>query len=282
MLEAAVLIVVAVCVVALVMGRSRLRERRRHALRAEPLPDAWQTILERNVELYRHLPPDLKEELHGHMQVFLAEKHFEGCGGLGLTDEIRVTIAAQACLLLLNRRTEYYPKLASILVYPGAYRPRRITGPGLHDEPVDTVRIGESSPAGAVVLAWDAVRSGPMDPGNANNVVVHEFAHQLDQEDGASNGTPLLERPASYATWARILSREYAALQAHVERGQPTLLDAYGATNPAEFFAVATETFFERPLEMRQDHPTLYAELEGYYKLDPAAWLEADAGRPPG
>jgi len=138
------------------------------------------------------------------------------------------------------------------------------------------VLAGESWPTGAVVLAWDAVRRRAVDLGNAHNVVLHEFAHQLDQEDGAADGAPRLERPSSYATWAGILSREYAALQEHVERGQPTLLDAYGTTNPAEFFAVATETFFERPQEMRREHAELYAQLESYYRLDPAAWMERE------
>ena len=270
----AFLILFFIALVGFVAGRRRLRQIHRQEVRAEPFPDTWRAILKRNMKLYARLPPALREELHGHLQVFLAEKHFEGCGGLELTDEMRVTIAAQACLLLLNRRVDPYPKLGSILVYPGAYRPRRMAGPGLRHEPMDTVRLGESSSRGAVVLAWEAVQPDPEGSAEPRNLVLHEFAHQLDQEDGVADGAPLLERPASYSTWAQVLSREYAALKERAESGEPTLLDAYGATNPAEFFAVATETFFEKPLEMRREHPELYEELRGYYNLDPAEWME--------
>ncbi len=255
------------------LGRWWLRRLRRQGLRARPFPPEWEAILDHNVALYRHLPAALRAELHGHIQVFLAEKHFEGCGGVRITDEIRVTVAAQASILLLNRKTDFYPRLSSILVYPGVYRPRRFTGVGLRHEVQDIVHAGESWPTGAVVLAWDEVRRGAMDVAPKANVVLHEFAHQLDQEDGAADGAPLLERPSSYVTWARVFGQEYAALQERAARGQPTLLDQYGATNPAEFFAVATETFFEQPVRMRKEHPELYAELKGYYRLDPAEWV---------
>lgn len=274
MVEIVFLLVMVVTVVAIVAGRRRLHRIHRQEILAEPLPAGWLAILERNMALYRRLPPALQEELQGHMKVFLADRHFEGCGGLELTDEIRVTIAAQACLLLLNRQTDPYPKLASILVYPGAYVPRQITGPGLRHEPMETVRLGESSRLGAVVLAWDAVQRGPLGSSGTSNVVLHEFAHRLDQEDGLADGAPILERGSSYSTWAGAFSREFEALKEHVERGEPMLLDAYGATNPAEFFAVATETFFEKPREMRQEYPKLYGELKNYYNLDPAAWME--------
>ena len=263
-------------VLAFTLGRWWVRRLRRQRQRARPFPPEWEAILDRNVGLYRHLPAALRQDLHGHIQVFLAEKHFEGCGGLKITEEIRVTVAAQACILLLNRTTDFYPRLSTILVYPGVYRPRRFTGPGLRHELADTVNAGESWPTGAVVLAWDEVQRGAMDVAHKANVVLHEFAHQLDQEDGAADGAPVLERPSSYATWARVFGQEYAALQERAARGQPTLLDQYGATNPAEFFAVATETFFEQPLRMQSEHPELYAELKAYYRLDPAEWLKAN------
>jgi MtfA peptidase len=258
---------------AFTVGRWWLRRHRLQRHRSRAFPPEWEAILEHNVALYRHLPAALREELHGHIQVFLGEKHFEGCGGLKITDEIRVTVAAQACILLLNRKTDCYPRLSSILVYPGVYRPRRFTGAGLRHELADTVNAGESWPTGAVVLAWDEVRRGAMDVAHKANVVLHEFAHQLDQEDGAADGAPPLERPSSYVNWARVLGQEYAALQDRAARGQPTLLDQYGATNPAEFFAVATETFFEQPLRMKREHPELYREMKGYYRLDPAEWM---------
>ena len=240
----------------------------------KPFPPIWEGILNRNVALYRYLPDSLKKQLQGHIQVFLGEKIFEGCGGLKITDEIRVTIAAQACILLLNRKPTYYPKLYTILVYPGAYVGKKVTVIGmLHTEEM-TVRGGESWPRGEVVLAWDYVRQHAIDLADGYNVVLHEFAHQLDQEDGSADGAPILEKQSSYKTWARVLSKEYQDLKRRALSGRKDIMDAYGATNPAEFFAVATETFFERPKQMKLTHPELYNELKSYYGLDPLKWFE--------
>jgi Mlc titration factor MtfA (ptsG expression regulator) len=244
---------------------------RRNRLRSQPFPEPWLTILRRNVPYYDRLTPAEQQELRGHIQVFIAEKNFEGCGGLELTDEIVVTIAAYACILLLHRQHDYYPRLQSILVYPDAY-PAAVTRPG----PAHTllegheIRAGESWRSGAVVLSWNHVRHCPADPGDGRNVVLHEFAHQLDQENGATDGAPLLPRTSMYAAWARILGREYRDLLDDTAADRPTLLDKYGATDPAEFFAVATEYFFEKPQQLRQRHPELYDELKLFYRQDPA------------
>jgi Mlc titration factor MtfA (ptsG expression regulator) len=208
----------------------------------------------------------------GHIQIFLAEKQFEGCGGLRITDEIRVTIAAQACILLLHRRTDYFPKLVSILVYPSTYvvRGGRPIGGGLvTDDP--EARLGESWEAGVVVLVWDSVRAGAGDIHDGHNVVLHEFAHQLDQESGAGNGAPILPRRSMYVAWARVLGHDFDQLVRDTERDHRTLIDQYGATNPAEFFAVATETFFEKPRQLRSQYPALYGQLQQFYRQDPAA-----------
>jgi Mlc titration factor MtfA (ptsG expression regulator) len=242
---------------------------------AAPFPSGWEEILARNVPLYERLPAALKQQLHGHIQVLLAEKHFEGCGGLAMTDEIKVTIAAQAGILLLNRKPRYYPGLDSILVYPSTFLSENIRYLGDHvyvEE--EAAHLGESWRRGMLVLAWDSVKRGGMDVSDGRNVVFHEFAHQLDQEDGAADGAPILERGSRYAAWARILSKEFERLQATVRSGLETVMDEYGATNPAEFFAVATETFLERPHAMKRRHPELYEALKGYYKLDPVAWGE--------
>jgi Mlc titration factor MtfA (ptsG expression regulator) len=243
---------------------------------SRPFPPEWESILNLNVVLYRHLPDPLKKELQGHIQVFLGEKIFEGCGGLKITDEIRVTIAAQACILLLNRKPTYYPTLYTILVYPGAYVAKKTTVVGMQHFEEMTVRAGESWTRGEVVLAWDEVRQEALDLAEGHNVVLHEFAHQLDQENGSANGAPILEKGSSYKTWARVLSKEYEDLRWNALSGRKDIIDAYGATNPAEFFAVATETFFERPKQMKLTHPELYEELESYYKLDPLKWFEND------
>jgi Mlc titration factor MtfA (ptsG expression regulator) len=251
-----------------------LKERRRKRLRAQPVPAAWRAIAERNLPIFRRLPPEDQVELLSHVQVFLSEKVFEGCGGLELTDEIRVTIAAQACLLLLHRETDYYPELISILVYPSGYtvEAERHVGGGIWEEGVDD-RLGHTARRlSALVLAWDEAKHGAADPADGENLVLHEFAHQLDFENRADDGTPALGTRAEYLAWARVMSAEFKALRAAEEADAPTVLDTYGAENPAEFFAVATETFFERPRALKAKHPELYAELQRFFRQDPAAY----------
>lgn len=228
----------------------------------------------RNLPFFRRLPTEDQIELLGHVQVFLAEKHFEGCGGLILTDEIRVTIAAQACLLLLHRETDYYPELISILVYPSgysAYEKRHLEGPIWEEGSKD--QLGHTGRRLQVmVLAWDAAKYGAADPSDGKNLVLHEFAHQLDFENYATDGAPALATKAEYRAWARVMNREFKALRAAEEARLPTLLDTYGAQDPAEFFAVATEAFFERPRALRAQHPKLYAELARFFRQDPVQY----------
>lgn len=265
--------IVVIC--AVILGKWYFRGVRRKRLMATPFSSGWEEIIVRNVPLYARLPASLKHRLHGHIQVLLAEKHFEGCGGLEMTDEIKVTIAAQASILLLNRNPRYYPGLDSILVYPSTFLSDTIQYLGDHvyiEE--QAAHLGESWRRGALVLAWDSVKRGGMDVSDGQNVVLHEFAHQLDQEDGEADGAPVLERGALYAAWARILRKEYKRLQTKVRSGLKTVMDEYGATHPAEFFAVATETFFEKPHAMKRRHPELYEVLKEYYKLNPMEWGE--------
>jgi Mlc titration factor MtfA (ptsG expression regulator) len=251
-----------------------LKQQQRRRLRAQPFPPAWRSIITRNLPIFRRLPPEDQTELLGHIQVFLAEKHFEGCGGLELTDEIRVTIAAQACLLLLHRATDYYPQLTSILVYPSgytAYEARHIEG-NIWDEGGEP-RLGQTARRlGSLVLAWDDAKRGAAHPSDGRNLVLHEFAHQLDYEDSRTDGAPALTTRAEYLAWARVMSKEFAALQSADVAGTPTVLDTYGATNPAEFFAVVTEAFFERPRALRARHPELYAELARFFRQDPSRY----------
>jgi hypothetical protein len=259
------------------------REHRRSKLRSSPFPPDWQRIVETNCPFLHQLPESDRRELSGHARVFLAEKKFEGCGGLNITDEIRVTIAAHACLLLLHRHTDYYPGLMSVLVYPDAYvvPTTRHVGSGVMEESWES-RAGEAWSEGAVVLSWDDVRNGIQSPENGYNVVFHEFAHLLDFEDGLADGVPVLDhgesrpvRKQHQAAWTRVLKTEFERLCGQVERGESTVLRAYGATNPAEFFAVATECFFCKPRAMQQQHAELYEELKWYYQQDPAQWLPA-------
>jgi Mlc titration factor MtfA (ptsG expression regulator) len=246
------------------------KKRRRRRLRAEPFPDAWEAVLRKNVRLFGGLSDEDQQTLRGHIQVFLAEKHFEGCGGLTLTDEVRVTIAAHACLLQLGREPDYYPRLITVLVYPSTYvaHDRRPIGGGGFLVGEDA-RLGEAWADGVVVLAWDEVKAGAEDLRDGQNVVLHEFAHQLDQQDGTADGTPILESRSQYMSWARVLGAEYERHKRDTWLGRRGVLDEYGATDPAEFFAVATECFFERPKKLRRKHPELYEELLAYYRIDP-------------
>lgn len=249
---------------------------KRKRLRSSAFASSWQQILEQHVPLYRHLPPDLRDQLHRHINVFMAEKQFEGCGGLTMTDHIRLTIASQACLLLLNRdAVTYFPGLTNILVYPSAYvvpKTQRLRG-GLELVGKE-VRAGESwGNQGILVLSWDSVLTGTLQLGNGHNVVLHEFAHQLDHEDGAWDGTPLLEHRQDYDAWSKYLGEAYVDLQHQVKAGKHTVIDPYGATNEAEFFAVLTEHFFDIPWVLKKHYPQLYQELQRYYHVDPAAWF---------
>jgi Mlc titration factor MtfA (ptsG expression regulator) len=210
--------------------------------------------------------------LEGHIQIFLAEKEFKGCAGLEITDEVKVTIAANACILLLHRKTDYYPGLSQILVYPRPYAvPVQDWFPGGMVIAGTDVRQGESWHRGTVVLSWDSVRRTAVDRRACDNVVLHEFAHQLDSSWGRGDSTPVLQDQSAFVSWARVLQKEYHSLRSQVERRGHTLLDEYGATNPAEFFAVATECFFQRPKEMLAEQPDLYHQLQAFYQQDPAS-----------
>ena len=251
-----------------------IKARRRNRLRAQPFPEPCLATVRRNVRFFERLSPRDRSELLGHVQVLLAEKRFEGCAGLEVTEEICLTIGAQACLLLLHRKTDYFPRLLTILVYPSVYlvEERRPLDENIWEEGTFP-RLGETGrQLGSMVLAWDAAKAGAADPADGRNVVFHEFAHQLDFENDAADGVPALVTRDQQHSWGAVMRVEFASLRAADETGIPTLLDNYGATSPAEFFAVATEAFFERPFGLRQRHPRLYAELSRYFQQDPTQY----------
>jgi Mlc titration factor MtfA (ptsG expression regulator) len=255
-------------IIALVWPKYRLKR----AISA-PFPNEWVNYLEQNIAIYRNLPDALRMQLRRLIKQFLHEKHFSGAGGLEITDEIRVTIAAEACMLLLNRRSHVYPALRYIIVYPSAFVVERsdTQANGVVSEGRKGV-LGESWSNGKVILAWDNVLHGSRNFVDGQNVVLHEFAHQLDSESGSTNGAPLLAGDNCLRTWARTLSGEFEELQRDAWRGRRSLLDHYGATNPAEFFAVATETFFEKPTQMSDNHAELFEVMKCYYRVDPREW----------
>ena len=252
--------------------------RRRSSLLQRPIPEHWREILLHNVPLVRALPEGRLEGLLRLTSLFLGEKNFEGAGGFEVTDEVRVTVAAQACLLLLGRADDLtnlrvYPQMDSIVVYPGEF-----LAPLEEHQPDGTVfdgeeeRSGESWGLGAVVISWEDAKEGAADPGDGWNVVFHEFAHQLDDEADSSDGALLFPSREAQAEWARVLTREYEQFAERVDRRRRVLLDEYAAESPAEFFAVATEFFFEKPRELRKAHPELYAQMRALYRQNPAEW----------
>ncbi len=239
------------------------------SLDTSEFPILWEQILEQRLPVYRLLSEPDRRELRAYIRWFLGSKQFEGCAGLVITEEIRVVVAAQACLLLLHRETPCYERLQLIRVYPGSHFPLSSA----------QTASGESWQHGVVLLAWDAVRGGAANPLDGHNVAFHEFAHQLDQEDGQTDGTPLLGRgmpPAEQAglftSWARMLSEEYKKFRHDIEKGGETVMDSYGGCNEVEFFAVATECFFEKPRQLAKKYPDLYAALKQFYRQDPATW----------
>lgn len=260
--------------------RKRSRRLRREELYQKPFPEAWDAILQDRFDLYPHLPAKVKRRMQGLTNVFLDEKNFEACGKLSeVTEEMKVLIAAQACLLLVGlEKHNYFAKLQSILVYPEAFRNqvrRRFSLPDEHDE---VMRLGESWGGGSVVLSWQSVLKGAQHDHDGQNVVFHEFAHQLDQVNGVANGTPTLTDREEYGRWYRVMSTAYQELLEEVEQHQrDSVLDGYGATNPAEFFAVATEAFFERAGELFEEHPDLYEEMKSYFGTDPRQWQAISA-----
>lgn len=231
-------------------------------IRRRPFPPEWEAVLRSAVPVYEALEAAQQQRLRELIHLFLAKKRFYGCGGLEINDEIRVTVAAQACLLLLNQGFSVYPKLQSVLIYPSAFRAEReqvlddgtvaMTGHQL---------LGESWSNGKVILSWDDVEKGVADFADGHNVVLHEFAHQLDGLSGSTNGAPPLRRN-SYKSWAGVFTENFEDLRSRSEHRRQTVMDEYGTTNPAEFFAVATETFFEKPHQLHKHRQELYEELQ--------------------
>ena len=246
---------------------------RRNRLKRRTFPPMWDALIENNLPICLHFSPAERRRLQGHIQVFLASKQFIGCGGLQVTEEMKLIVAAIGCLLLLNERGKYFPKLRSILIYPSTYLVNETTYTGNYVvEDRRVARLGESWTNDQLVLSWEQVKRDTYNWRDGHNVVLHEFAHQLDQEDGSAEGVPILQRNSDYPIWAKVMTEEYQQLCNDVERGVKTVMDSYGATNPAEFFAVATETFFEKPHQLLKKHPALYEQLQRYYQLDPVQW----------
>lgn len=251
---------------------------RRKRLDNRPFPAAWDAIVAQRLPFYPRMPVEIKRTLQNRIKHFIANKPFYGCAGQNIDDDVRVSIAAQASLLLLNRPGDDYADLHAILVYPSEFMVRHagVDDHGLVSDD-EHILAGESWNNGRIVLSWDSVEHGASDFRDGHNVVLHEFAHQLDHQSGATNGAPLLGSRGAYQQWSAVFSEEFDKLQAlAMERGDyhhDEVLDLYGATNPAEFFAVATETFFEKPGPLAERHPELFDQLYQYYRVDTREWF---------
>ncbi len=252
-----------------------LKRRRRSRLLETPVTPEWREILRAQVPHYGRLSADEQSRIEGLVRIFLAEKSFEGCGGLVIDDEKRLTVAGLACLLLLNRETDVYPKLHSILIYPEAFAADIVEEDedGLVHEAVEE-RLGESWERGSLVLSWADVTRDLAAHGEGFNVVLHEFAHQLDDEHGVADGMPALPNATAEERWKEVCGREFAVLQRRVEHGRSKLFDDYAAESPTEFFAAAVELFFEAPRLLLARHAELYGVLKDYFRQDPAVWPE--------
>ena len=247
-----------------------LKQRRRRRVASAPLSPQWSRVLEENVAHYGYLSPAEREKAERDLKIVVAEKNWEGCGGLAMTDEIRVTIAAQAAIMLLGFDVSALDHVATVLVYPTGYIAPASQQIGSAVLVGEDHRLGEAWQRGPVILSLANVLEDGRNPGRGHNLVWHELAHQLDMLDRTCDGTPPLPNRQAYRRWRQVMTDEYERLATHASRGRPTLLDEYGATDPAEFFAVATECFFDRPKELRERHGRLYDVLAQFYRQDPA------------
>lgn len=271
------LLLVPGCFIAYWMLMGATKRRQREKVENYQFPSQWNTILEKNVPICARIPGEQLKRLKKCILVFLEEKVFEGCNGQEINDEVRVTIAAQACLLLLNGRSDFFPGVSTILVYPSSFLREDTASHGTVNEGERTL-VGEAWKGDYVVLAWDHALSGSINARDAYNPVLHEFAHQLDVADGWFDGTPPLPKGMQYSAWSSVLAEEFNALSEVYESGktQKEVLDEYATTNKAEFFAVATEAFFEKPQKLKEKQPKLYQQLQLYYALDPTEWSDAE------
>ena len=268
------IIIVGTALVAVAIWLLRRRARAEHfrQLAGKPLDTELLGLLRQHMPLYERLPSELQVRLQGLVNVFLNDKSFFGSGGLEITDEMRLAVAGNACLLRLNQDDPRFPGSSTILLYPNTIVTQSVT----HDGPIvregQSARLGESWHRGPVILSWADVLHGVDNPDDGHNVVIHEFAHKLDEENVSMDGLPVLHEHSDYADWARVMSEEFAGLIKRTRSNHNRVMDGYGSTSPAEFFAVASEAFFEKGQQMKKRVPMLYTLLERYYRVDPAEW----------
>ncbi|WP_415401493.1 zinc-dependent peptidase [Tateyamaria sp. SN3-11] len=266
------LLLLLVILVAGVIGCRRwARAQHRRRLLASRLTDAERAIVAQLVPLTRRLPAHLHSALEGKINLFLDQVDMVGCNGLEVSEEMELSIAAQACLLVVNSDA-WYKNLSTVLIYPGAFKSKQTMHDGYVVTEAEVVRSGESWTRGPVILSWSHSHKGAQDDTDGHNVVLHEFAHQIDDLSGHTDGAPVMSRGQSLATWERVFVDAHARHVYNVEHGRATVMDAYGAQNHEEYFAVAVEMFFERPHDLQREEPDVYGQLSQLLRLDPATW----------
>ena len=267
-----IVLAIPLLIVAALVARAVLNRRKRERLLATPLTPQQRAIVARLVPITRALPEELRPRLEGKINRFLDQVTFRGHNGISITDEMRLSIAAQACLLIVNSEV-WYETLRNVLVYPSTFTTGRESHDGMLVTAEEHGLLGESWAHGPVVLSWDHALHGGLDPDDGHNVVIHEFAHQLDSLSGHTNGIPILRKGQAYAAWETAMLDAYHHHLERLETARDTVIHPYGATNHQEFFAEAIVSFFEKPQAMRRDEPALYAQLAQLLALDPAEWV---------
>jgi Mlc titration factor MtfA (ptsG expression regulator) len=268
-----VILALGLSIIAAIILWPRFKQHRRDAAIARPFPMQWDQALSRYWPLFSRIPYELQQKLRQHIKVFMAEKQIVAVQGLQLSEQERLIIAAQACLLIINKSFDHYDALKTILVYPSTFTTNRAMqredGTVANDH---RILSGESWDSGKIIISWDDTVFGLSNDHDGHNVVIHEFAHLLDHENGLANGAPFLDHKADYQNWSSVFNDAYTRMRRHLETGHPSVFDPYGASNPAEFFAVVSEMFFENGYRIAHHEPALYAQLKHYYGVDTAHW----------
>jgi hypothetical protein len=264
------LLVLAIIATTLIYRRWSRRQSLQRLL-SQPLSEDHRVMVATQVPIVAKLPENLRGKLEGKINRFLEQVQFTGCNGLEITEEIKVAIAAQACLLVVNTET-WYDHLTTVLVYPGAFKSRQTQHNGYVVIEREIVRTGESWSRGPVILWWSHSQQGAADDTDGHNVVFHEFAHQIDDLSGRTDGIPNLGRQQKYAEWAEVFQAAFKRHVASVQKGRRTVIDAYGAEGYEEFFAVSVEVFFEKPASLKREEPDVYRQLSMLFELDPSSW----------
>lgn len=249
---------------------SFFKNRRRKKILGDPFPPSWIELIHQNVWQYRSLDDSQKQRVHDCTQVMVAEKNWEGIDGFKVTDEVRLTISATASLLTIGLdQTFYFDRVESILLHPGAIRNQKMHRGRVVDESEDIFLSGQAWQGGPLVFSWPSALQGSQQPGDGSNVVIHEFVHHIDGLDGEMGGSPIISDRELLSRWSSVFQRRYNELRDDLKDGRSVLIDEYAATNPAEFFAVAAESFFDSPRRLNRDLPDVYEVLKDYFAIDP-------------